>query len=48
MGWFTPKDAPQPMRDLKRRGWFSKGTGRGEYTINHVGMNEVLKMGAAA
>lgn len=47
MGWFTPKDAPQPMRDLKRRAWFNK-TGRSEYAINHVGMNEVLKMGTAA
>lgn len=47
MGWFTPKDAPQPMRDLKRKAWFNK-TGRSEYAINHVGMNEVLKMGAAA
>jgi hypothetical protein len=47
MGWFTPKDTPQPMRDLKRRAWFNK-TGRSEYAINHVGMNEVLKMGAAA
>jgi hypothetical protein len=45
MGWHTPKDVLQPLRDMKRRnGWFNKGPERGEYAINHIGENEVAKM----
>jgi hypothetical protein len=47
MGWHTPKDAVQPLRDMKsKNGWFGKGAGRGEYAINHIGENEVAKMGS--
>jgi hypothetical protein len=46
MGWHTPRDAAQPLRDLKcKNQWFDKGAGIGEYKINHVGENEVMKMG---
>jgi hypothetical protein len=42
LGWNTPKDAAQPLRDLKSKNqWLSKGEARGEYTINHVGENVV-------
>lgn len=43
--WSTPKDAGQPLRDLKSKNqWFSKGDGRGEYVINHIGENIVNEM----
>jgi hypothetical protein len=46
MGWHTPKNAAQPLRELKsKRDWLSKGASKGEYQINHVGENEVMKMG---
>lgn len=45
MGWQTPKQAAQPLRDMKSRlGWFHKGEEKGHYKINHVGENEVLKI----
>ena len=45
MGWQTPKQAAQPLRDMKSRlGWFHKGDEKGHYKINHVGENEVLKI----
>ncbi len=45
MGWHTPKDAIQPLRDMKsKQGWFHKGEERGYYKLNHVGENEVLKI----
>ncbi len=37
VGWNVPKDAAKPLRNMKSRGWFSKGRARGEYAINHVG-----------
>jgi hypothetical protein len=40
-GWSTPRDAAQPLRDLKQRQqWFNKGD-RGQYKINHIGENVV-------
>jgi hypothetical protein len=46
MGWQTPKDASHPLRVLKsKKQWLGKGTGEGGYVINHVGENEVDKMG---
>ncbi len=45
MGWQTPKDASQPLRDMKsKQGWFHKGDGRGSYKINHIGENEVMNI----
>lgn len=45
MGWQTPKDAAQPLRDGKSKlDWFSNGEARGSYRINHVGENQVLKI----
>ncbi len=43
----TPKDAAQPMRDLRhrRRGKFSVGKTPGSVVINHVGENSVREMG---
>lgn len=48
MGWQTPRDAGQPLRDLKKNGWFHKGEGKGEYRINHVGENHVMKLRSGA
>jgi hypothetical protein len=46
MGWNTPRYPIQPLRDLKsRQQWMSKSEGVGEYAINHIGENEVSKMG---
>jgi hypothetical protein len=46
MNWHTPRSPAQPLRDLKsRHRWFNKGEGVGEYAINHIGDNEVSKMG---
>ena len=45
MGWNVPKDASQPLRDLKSQGWMEKASEAGAYTVNHVGENEVNKMG---
>lgn len=45
MGWSTPDDPVQPLRDLKRkRGCFNKGQARGSYSINHIGENVVREM----
>lgn len=45
MSWQTPKDAIQPIRDMKcKMQWFHKGETKGHYKINHVGENEVQKL----
>jgi hypothetical protein len=47
MGWHTPKNALKPLQNMKdKNGWFSKGSATATYAINHVGENEVSKMGA--
>ncbi len=47
IGWNTPRRPIQPLRDLKsRQQWMSKSEGVGEYAINHIGENEVSKMGS--
>jgi hypothetical protein len=47
MSWTTPRDASQPLRDLKSRlEWFDKGSVMGTYAINHVGENIVMQMKA--
>lgn len=45
----TPKDAMQPVRDLRhrKRGKFSGGKTPGTATINHVGENAVRDLGKA-
>jgi hypothetical protein len=43
MGWNTPADPVQPMRDLKKRSWFDR-KGKGKYAINHLGENQVRDM----
>ena len=50
MEWETPKDPAQPIRDLmhKRRAKFSKAITPGYGRINHIGENDVLKMGKGA
>lgn len=47
LGWSTPRDPAQPIRDLRhsRRGKFSAGSSPGTSTINHVGENSVTEMG---
>jgi hypothetical protein len=45
LGWQTPADASSPLRRMKNSGWFDKGTEKGAYAINHVGENEVMRMG---
>jgi|ERR1043166_700681 hypothetical protein len=45
MNWHTPRDPAQPLRDMKRKnGWINKAEGKGNYSINHLGENEVRKM----
>lgn len=44
-GMNTPKDATQPLRDMKSKsGWFGKGESPAHYDINHVGENEVRNL----
>jgi hypothetical protein len=47
MTWTVPPDVLQPFRNLKARqyGWMSNGSAKGTYTINHLGENEIEKMG---
>lgn len=48
MGWHTPKAASQPLRDMKsKQQWFGKGPNKSEYVINHIGENEINKLGSA-
>ncbi len=44
LGWQTPADASSPLRAMKQKGWFDKGTERGAYVLNHVGENAVIEM----
>lgn len=45
MGWPTSiPDFWQPLRDLKRRKYFSKNE-KNEYEINHIGLDQVNKLG---
>ncbi len=44
MDWVPPNDVGQVLRDLKSKPgkkWFDKGTGRGAYKINIIGLNKV-------
>jgi hypothetical protein len=47
LGWNVPKDPSGPFRAMKqaRYGWMGAGSEKGSYAINHIGENEVLKMG---
>ena len=47
LGWNVPKDASGPFRAMKQKryGWMGAGAEKGSYAINHIGENEVLKMG---
>jgi hypothetical protein len=45
MGWNVPRDANQPLRDIKKQGWMNKAQAPGAYSVNHVGENEVNNMG---
>lgn len=51
MGWNTPADASQPLRDMKQKQkWMGKGEAKGAYKINHIGenvVNEMLRDGTA-
>lgn len=46
-GWQVPADAGAPLRAMKGKqyGWMKTGSTKGSYTINHLGENEVGKMG---
>ncbi|MDP1768963.1 MAG: hypothetical protein Q8L74_09200 [Nitrospirota bacterium] len=46
MGWQVPADAGQPFRNMKSKqyGWVGS-SGKGAFTINHLGENQVEKMG---
>jgi hypothetical protein len=44
MGWNTPEDAGSPLRGMLRKQWFSKGSKRGFFKINHIGEGEVMKI----
>lgn len=46
MGWQVPADAGQPFRNMKTKqyGWVGS-SGKGTFTINHLGENQVEKMG---
>jgi hypothetical protein len=45
MGWTgLPKDASQPLRNLKKAGLMKKGEGSGAYAINHVGEGKAEDM----
>jgi hypothetical protein len=44
MDWVPPNDVAQVLRDLKSKPgkkWFDKGTGKGAYKINIIGLNKV-------
>ena len=44
MDWVPPNDVGQVLRDLKSKPgkkWLDKGTGRGAYKINIIGLNKV-------
>jgi hypothetical protein len=44
LDWVPPNDVAQVLRDLKSspsKKWFDKGTGKGAYKINIIGMNKV-------
>lgn len=47
MGWHVPKDASSPFRLMKtaKYGWVGSGDTPGSFTINHIGENEIQKMG---
>ena len=47
-GWQTPIDPSQPFRTMKNKpySWMKSGTNKGFYAINHLGENEVDKMGS--
>jgi hypothetical protein len=45
MGWNVPADASSPLRGMKTQGWMTKGSGKGAYSINHIGENVVIEMG---
>lgn len=49
LGWSTPKDPVQPIRDLinPRNGRFSSGSVPGNGKINHIGEQVVIDMGGA-
>lgn len=49
LGWSTPKDPVQPIRDLinPRNGRFSAGSVPGNGKINHIGEQFVIDMGGA-
>lgn len=49
LGWSTPKDPVQPIRDLinPRNGRFSAGSAPGNGKINHIGEQFVIDMGGA-
>lgn len=48
LGWQTPADASSPLRGMKQKGWFDKGTEKGTYAINHVGENFVMGLNGAS
>ncbi|HXM60232.1 MAG TPA: hypothetical protein VN950_05205 [Terriglobales bacterium] len=44
MDWVPPNDVAQVLRDLKSspsKKWFDKGSGKGAYKVNIIGMNKV-------
>lgn len=46
-GWQVPGDAAAPLRAMKGKqyGWMKGGSAKGAYVINHLGENEVGRMG---
>ena len=46
-GWQVPGDAAAPFRAMKGKhyGWMKAGSAKGAYVINHLGENEVGRMG---
>ncbi len=45
MSWTNfPKDVGQPLRALKKDGWFDKGTGGGAYSLNHMGDGKAVDL----
>ena len=45
MTWSVQRDLLQPLRAMKKQGWFVDGTETGSYVINHIGLDQVRKMG---
>jgi hypothetical protein len=42
LDWVPPNDVAQVLRDLKAsKKWFDKGTSKGMYKINIIGLNKV-------